>query len=70
MDSRYNDGDQESSDGNGSDLKNVYNMYFCSVDKTTFRYFFYGRLWFGSGSVLVRLRFGYGSVTVQLQFGY
>ena len=39
MDSRYDNDDQESSDGNGSDLKNVYNMYFCSVNKTTFRYF-------------------------------
>ena len=33
MDSRYNNNDQEGSDGKMSDLKNVYNVFFSSIGK-------------------------------------
>ena len=39
MDSRYNNFNQEWSDGNVSDLKNVYNVYFCSLGKAELKDF-------------------------------
>ena len=40
VDNRYNDDDQEYSDSNMSDLKNVYFVYFCSVGKIIFQFTF------------------------------
>ena len=37
--SRYNDNDQEFSNDNMSDLKNVYNMCFCSLGNINLAYF-------------------------------
>ena len=39
VDSRYNNFDQECSDGNVFDLKNVYNVYFCSLGKAELKDF-------------------------------
>ena len=39
MDSRYNNFNQEWSDGNVFDLKNVYNVYFCSLGKAELKDF-------------------------------
>ena len=36
MDSRYNNNNQECSDGNESNLRNGYNMIFCDVGKTSY----------------------------------
>ena len=40
VDNRYNDDDQEYSDSNMSNLKNVYFVYFCSVGKIIFQFTF------------------------------
>ena len=39
MDCRYNNDNQEYSNGNMSNLKNVYNVYFCSLGKTNLKHF-------------------------------